>query len=85
MPAPRTGAPSTSTGTDALLYLLFAVVGAAIAFGSLAWLTGNLTNYFLGSGPWAPFHVVEVLLHPDRLWPHLAPTALQLGARVAPG
>ncbi|MFB7620900.1 transposase, partial [Kitasatospora sp. NPDC056181] len=29
------------------LYLLFAVLGAALAFGSLAWLTGSLTNWAL--------------------------------------
>ncbi|MFI8456889.1 type IV secretory system conjugative DNA transfer family protein [Kitasatospora sp. NPDC085464] len=85
MPAPRTGAPSTTSGTDALLYLLFAVVGAALAFGSLAWLTGNLTNYLVGTGRWAPFHVAEALLNPDRLWPHLAPAAALVGARVVPG
>ncbi|MDH6709162.1 type IV secretory pathway TraG/TraD family ATPase VirD4 [Kitasatospora sp. MAA19] len=85
MPAPRTGAPSTTSVTDALLYLLVAVVGAALAFGTLAWLTGNLTNYFFGSGPWAPFHVTEALLHPHRLWPHLGPAAVLVGARVVPG
>ncbi|MFJ6382691.1 type IV secretory system conjugative DNA transfer family protein [Kitasatospora sp. NPDC092039] len=85
MPAPRTGAPSTTTGTDALLYSLFAVVGAALAFGSLAWLTGNLTNALVGSGPWAPFHATEALLHPDRLWPDLGPVAVLAGARIVPG
>ncbi|MET8024177.1 hypothetical protein [Streptomyces avermitilis] len=30
------------------------VLGAGIAFGSLAWLTGNLANALVGSGPWAP-------------------------------
>ncbi|MBD0691864.1 hypothetical protein BG452_36450 [Streptomyces sp. CBMA123] len=85
MPAPRTGAPSTTSGSDALLYLLFAVVGAALAFGSLAWLIGNVTNYFVGSGDWAPFHATEALLHPDRLWPHLGPVAVLVGARIVPG
>ncbi|MFF4230365.1 hypothetical protein [Streptomyces sp. NPDC001820] len=41
MPAPRTSAPSTTTGSDALPYLLFGVLGAGIAFDSLAWLTGK--------------------------------------------
>ncbi|MFF2142212.1 type IV secretory system conjugative DNA transfer family protein [Kitasatospora sp. NPDC058190] len=85
MPAPRTNAPSTSTGTDALLYLLFGVLGAALAFGSLAWLTGNLTNALIGSGGWTPFRVTDALLHPDRLWPHLTPTAVLVGARIVPG
>ncbi|MFJ9841697.1 type IV secretory system conjugative DNA transfer family protein [Kitasatospora sp. NPDC101155] len=85
MPAPRTSAPSTTTGTDALLYLLFGVLGAALAFGSIAWLTGNLTNASVGSGGWTPFRVTDALLHPDRLWPHLTPTAVLVGARIVPG
>ncbi|MFF4927080.1 type IV secretory system conjugative DNA transfer family protein [Kitasatospora sp. NPDC001261] len=85
MPAPRTSTPSTTTGTDALLYLLFGVLGAALAFGSLAWLTGNLTNALAGSGPWASFNATNALLHPDRLWPHLGPAALLVGARLVPG
>lgn len=68
----RTSAPSTTTGSDALL----CVLGAVIAFGSLAWLTGNLTNALVGTGPWAPFKGTDALLHPDALWPHLSPTAL---------
>lgn len=36
MPSPRTSAPSTTTGSDVLLYLLFGALGAAMAFGSLA-------------------------------------------------
>ncbi|WP_239150580.1 hypothetical protein [Streptomyces sp. SID13588] len=85
MPSPRTRAPSTTTGTDALLYLLFGVLGAALAFGSLAWLTGNLTNALVGDGPWVPFTASDALLHPEVLWPHLSPTALLIGARVIPG
>ncbi|MFE7216339.1 type IV secretory system conjugative DNA transfer family protein [Streptomyces sp. NPDC057611] len=85
MPAPRTSAPSTTTGSDALLYLLFGVLGAAIAFGSFAWLTGNLTNALVGTGPSAPFKATDALLHPDVLWPHLGPTALLVGARLVPG
>ena len=85
MPTPRTRAPSTTTGTDALLYLLFGVLGAALAFGSLAWLTGNLTNALVGAGPWAPFQATDALLHPDVLWPHLSPTAVLIGARIIPG
>ncbi len=85
MPSPRTSAPSTTTGTDALLYLLFGALAAALAFGSLAWLTGNLTNTAVGSGPWAPFRATDALLHPDVLWPHLSTTAVLIGARIIPG
>ncbi|GLW57998.1 hypothetical protein Kpho01_60090 [Kitasatospora phosalacinea] len=85
MPSPRTSAPSTTTGTDALLYLLFGVLGAALAFGSLAWLTGNAANALADSGPWARFSATDALLHPDALWPHLGSTALLVGARIVPG
>ncbi|MCX4775131.1 hypothetical protein [Streptomyces sp. NBC_01285] len=82
--SPRTSAPSTTTGSDALLYLLFGILGAAMAFGSLAWLTGNLTNTFVGSGTWAPFRVTDALLHPEVLWPALSTSMLMVGARVVP-
>jgi hypothetical protein len=85
MPTPRTRAPSTTTGTDALLILLFSALGAALAFGSLAWLTGSLTNSLASKGPWTPFQPTDALLHPDVLWPHLSGTTLLLGARVIPG
>ncbi|HBF81701.1 MAG TPA: hypothetical protein DD420_17730 [Streptomyces sp.] len=85
MPSPRTRAPSTTTGSDALLYLLFGVIVAAMALGSLTWLSGNLTNALVGSGPWAPFHATEALLHPDVLWPAMSTTALLVGARAVPG
>ncbi|MFB7415017.1 HEXXH motif-containing putative peptide modification protein [Streptomyces sp. NPDC056121] len=84
MPAPRTSAPSTTTGSDALLYLLFGVLGAGIVFGSLAWPTGNLTNALVGTGAWAPFKATDALLRPDALWPHLSPT-LMVSARLVPG
>lgn len=82
---PRTSAPSTTTGSDALLYLLFGILGAAISFGSLAWLTGNVTNSLVGSGPWTPFRATDALLHPEMLWPTLSTTALLVGARLVPG
>ncbi len=85
MPSPRTSAPSTTTGTDALLYLLFGVLGATLAFGSLAWLTGNLTNSLFGSGAWAAFRAIDAILHPEALWPALNTSALLFGARVLPG
>ncbi|MBT2430039.1 hypothetical protein J7F02_31685 [Streptomyces sp. ISL-112] len=85
MPSPRTSAPSTTTGSDALLYLLFGILGAVMAFGSLAWLTGNLTNTLLGNGTWAPFRATDALLHPEVLWPTLSTSVLVVGVRVVPG
>ncbi|MFF7385053.1 hypothetical protein [Streptomyces griseoluteus] len=85
MPSPRTSAPSTTTGSDALLYLLFGVLGATLAFGSLAWLTSNLTNVLVGNGRWASFRATDALLHPEVLWPALSTTALLIGVRVIPG
>jgi hypothetical protein len=85
MPAPRTSAPSTTTGSDALLYLLFGILGIALAFGSLAWLTGNISNSLFGSGPRAPFRATDALLHPDAVWPNLSPTAVLVAARIIPG
>ncbi|MGK4579607.1 type IV secretory system conjugative DNA transfer family protein [Kitasatospora sp. HPMI-4] len=85
MPVPRTSAPSTTTGSDALLYLLFGAVGAALGFGTLAWLIGNTTNRLVGSDRWASFNPVDALLHPGALWPHLAPLAILIGARIVPG
>lgn len=85
MPAPRTSAPSTTTGSDALLYLLFGLLGVGLAFGSLAWLTGNLSNSLVGTGPWAPYTATDALLHPEVLWPSLSSTSLLVGARIIPG
>ncbi|GAA1890529.1 type IV secretory system conjugative DNA transfer family protein [Streptantibioticus ferralitis] len=84
MPTPRTSAPSTTDGTDALLCLLFGAVGAAVGYGSLAWLSGSLTNYLLASGTWVRYQPAEAVLHPAELWPDLSPTALLIGARVLP-
>lgn len=85
MPLPRTSAPSTTTGSDALLYTLFAALGIAMAFGSLAWLSGNLTNSAVGEGPWVPYDATAALLHPERLWPDLGTAALLVSVRIVPG
>lgn len=85
VPSARTSTPSTTIRSDALLYLLFGILGAAMAFGSLAWLTGNLANTLISNGPWAPFRATDVLLHPEVLWPALSATTLLVGARVVPG
>ncbi|WP_030611643.1 type IV secretory system conjugative DNA transfer family protein [Streptomyces sclerotialus] len=67
----RTRTPSTTTGTDVLLYLLLALAALGIGGGSLAWLFGNLANAASGSGPWGPFEPTQALFHPDQLWPRL--------------
>jgi type IV secretory pathway TraG/TraD family ATPase VirD4 len=85
MPSPRTSTPSITTGTDALLYLLFGVTGVAFAFGSLAWLSGNLANLLAGTGSWAPFRPTAALVRPRELWPQLSAMALLVGVRVVPG
>ncbi|MGY4954832.1 type IV secretory system conjugative DNA transfer family protein [Streptomyces nigrescens] len=84
MSSPRTSTPSTTTGTDLLLYLLLAVAGLGMAGGSLAWLFGNLTNAIAGSDPWAAYHPEETLLHPEQVWPHLPHPALITGCYVLP-
>lgn len=85
MPAPRTSTPSTTTGSDALLSLLIGTLGIALAFGSLAWLTGNITNSLFHDGTWTPFNATDALLHPKALWPSLSPAALLVSARIIPG
>ena len=84
MPAPRTSTPSTTTGTDTMLYLLFGAFDAMLAFGSLAWLAGNTANALLGHGRWVPFNPTGALLHPSVLWPVLSPTAVLVAARIVP-
>jgi len=85
MPAPRTSTPSTTTGTDTMLYLLLGAFGAVLAFGSLAWLAGNTANALLSHGRWVPFNPTGALLHPSVLWPVLSPTEVLVAARIVPG
>ncbi|WP_369251117.1 type IV secretory system conjugative DNA transfer family protein [Streptomyces sp. R41] len=84
MPSPRTSTPSTTTGTDFLLYLLIAIAGLGMAGGSLAWLFGNLANAVAGSDPWAAFQPTNALLHPERVWPHLAQPAVLTSCYLLP-
>lgn len=84
MPSPRTSTPSTTTGTDFLLYLLIAIAGLGMAGGSLAWLFGNLANAVAGSDPWAAFQPTDALLHPERVWPHLAQPAVLTSCYLLP-
>lgn len=84
MPSPNTRAPSTTTGTDTALILALGVWVAALMFGALTWLTGNLTNTRYGSGPWTHFATLDAALHPHQIWPHLGATAILVGARIIP-
>ncbi|MFC8350392.1 type IV secretory system conjugative DNA transfer family protein [Streptomyces sp. NPDC057280] len=84
MPSPRTSTPSTTTGTDFLLYLLIGIAALGMAGGSLAWLFGNLANAIAGSDPWAAFQPTNALLHPELVWPHLARPAVLTGCYLLP-
>ncbi|RSN18714.1 hypothetical protein DMH25_00155 [Streptomyces sp. WAC 01325] len=84
MPSPRTSTPSTTTGTDFLLYLLIGIAALGMTGGSLAWLFGNLANVLVGSDPWAAFQPTNALLHPALLWPHLARPAILTGCYLLP-
>ncbi|MBV6695550.1 TraM recognition domain-containing protein [Kitasatospora aureofaciens] len=87
MPSPSSSpkAPSSSPGTDALLYALIGAGIALAAYGSLAWVGGDVTNYLFGAGPWRPYQPIVAALHPGRLWPALGPAQVQVGARIIPG
>ncbi|WP_328549842.1 type IV secretory system conjugative DNA transfer family protein [Streptomyces sp. NBC_00366] len=76
--------PSTTTGTDFLLYLLIGIAGLGMGGGSLAWLFGNLANTLVGSDPWAAFQPTNALLHPELVWPHLARPAVLTGCYLLP-
>ncbi|MEK0099851.1 hypothetical protein WDA79_15435, partial [Streptomyces sp. A475] len=80
----RTSTPSTTTGTDALLYLLIAVAALGVGGGTLAWLFGNLLNAAVGSDPWASFRPTESLRRPGHVWPHLAHPAVISGCYALP-
>ncbi|MGY5058724.1 type IV secretory system conjugative DNA transfer family protein [Streptomyces sp. 900105755] len=84
MPSPRTSTPSTTTGTDFLLYLLIGIAALGMAGGSLAWLFGNLANAIAGSDPWAAFQPTNALVHPELVWPHLARPAVLTGCYLLP-
>ncbi|MEU9987882.1 TraM recognition domain-containing protein [Streptomyces sp. NPDC048045] len=84
MSSPRTSRPSTTAGTDFLLYLLIGIAGLGIAGGALAWLFGNLANVVVGSDPWAAFQPTSVLLHPRLVWPHLAQPAVVTSCYLLP-
>lgn len=83
-PSRTTSTPSTTTGTDALLYLLIAVAALGFGGGSLAWFFGNVANVAIGTDPWASYVPAESLLHPDQVWPHLPRPAVIAVCYVLP-
>ncbi|AJT68666.1 hypothetical protein T261_7064 [Streptomyces lydicus] len=85
MSTQRTTTPSTTTGSDVLLYLLIALAALGMGGGSLAWLFGNLANTVAGTDPWAIYQPTTALLHPEQVWPHLAQPAVITGCYVLPG
>ncbi|MGW5200804.1 type IV secretory system conjugative DNA transfer family protein [Streptomyces spiralis] len=75
----HTSTPSTTTGTDFLLYLMLSVAAFGMGAGTLAWLFGNGASTLTRSGPWATYEPTAALLHPHELWPHL-PQPVLVGA-----
>ncbi|MCX5085656.1 type IV secretory system conjugative DNA transfer family protein [Streptomyces sp. NBC_00401] len=63
---------------------MIAVAALVTGGGTLAWLFGNLLNAAVGSDPWASFRPTESLLHPGRVWPHLAHPAVISGCYALP-
>ncbi|MFJ3960814.1 type IV secretory system conjugative DNA transfer family protein [Streptomyces sp. NPDC090036] len=85
MPSSRTSTPTSTTGTDFLLYVLFAAVGLGTGAGSLAWLFGNLADSLIGSsGPWTAYEPMAALLHSSEAWPGLPRVALVIACYVLP-
>ncbi|MFI1577664.1 type IV secretory system conjugative DNA transfer family protein [Embleya sp. NPDC020630] len=52
--------------------------------GTLAWLTANTVNAFMGEGEWAPYEPISALLHPDRIWPALPHPVLTITCYLVP-
>ncbi|MFF4520531.1 type IV secretory system conjugative DNA transfer family protein [Streptomyces bluensis] len=85
MPSARSRTPSTTTGTDALLYLLLALAGLGFVGGSLAWLWGNLAAVVMSSGRWSVYDPATALFHPEQLWPHLPRPTVVTACYLLPG
>ena len=76
--------PSTTPGTDALLYALIGGAAVLVVYGTLAWLGGNAAAWTTGSGPWAHYEPVTAALHPHQLWPRMGRTLLLIWAQILP-
>ncbi|MET8623724.1 TraM recognition domain-containing protein [Kitasatospora sp. NPDC004669] len=83
-PASTPKAPSSTPGTDALLYALIGAGTALAVYGSLAWACGNTANILTQHGTWGPYQPVTAALYPERLWPHLHQPLLLIVARIIP-
>ncbi|WP_149827107.1 type IV secretory system conjugative DNA transfer family protein [Streptomyces tailanensis] len=84
MQSARSRTPSTTTGTDALLYLLLVIAGLGLVGGSLAWLCGNLAALVTSSGRWSVYDPATALFHPEQLWPRLPRPAVITACYVLP-
>ena len=80
----RTSTPSTTTGTDFLLYLMLSVATLGMGTGTLAWLFANGVNALTRSGPWTPYEPTTALLHPHEVWPRLSQPVLVGACYVLP-
>ncbi|MFI1953167.1 type IV secretory system conjugative DNA transfer family protein [Streptomyces xinghaiensis] len=85
MPSAPSRTPSTTTGTDALFYLLLTLAGLGFVGGSLAWLCGNLAAFVTSSGRWSVYEPATALFHPEQLWPHLPRPTVITACYVLPG
>ncbi|MEU4486687.1 TraM recognition domain-containing protein [Streptomyces purpurascens] len=81
MPPPSTS--SKTDGYDLVLRLLLGVLAVVVPLSHLAWLSGNITAYLVGTA-WAPYQPTKALLHPEQVWPDTGETSLLIGARTIP-
>ncbi|MEU7033586.1 TraM recognition domain-containing protein [Streptomyces sp. NPDC046237] len=79
-PAPS----SSSDGYDIALKILLGALAVGLPLASIAWLSGNLTAWVTGTGPWVPYRPGDALLHPEQLWPQAGETSLLVSARIVP-
>jgi hypothetical protein len=86
LPTSRTDtrAPSITTSTDFLLYLLIGGTAVAVGGSWLAWLFGNTANALIGSGPWTAHQPSAAVLRPSELWPDLPPAVLVTACYIMP-
>ncbi|MFD7320573.1 type IV secretory system conjugative DNA transfer family protein [Streptomyces sp. NPDC059875] len=75
---------SSSDGYDIALKMLLGALAIGVPLASIAWLTGNLTAWATGTGPWVPYRPGDALLQPEQLWPQAGDTSLLMSTRIVP-